>query len=278
MSILDELRREFPGWTFTLDKHGDPKAWDGPCEPLETETSQYALIERSSSGGFNGYPLRGGSVKFPTLLEAAEYALGEKAESTKAREGDPVLAELRREFPAFTVRSKKWDGRLLQYIMWHASEPKPVAYERTSVVANAGPDGWTAMRPASAPKHGFTTPIAAAECATGTVRASYTKGTVINAEVPPEPRKDFTAKPRLTLIPAGVLARHLLPVLHDGAKKHGRDHWRKCSAREYAEAAASHLLAFLDGQDIDESGHHSLAHAMADCALALGTLDKDTTP
>lgn len=91
-----------------------------------------------------------------------------------------------------------------------------------------------------------------------------------------EPRKDFTTKPRITLIPAHVLSAHILPVLHDGAKKHGRDHWRKCTPREYVEAAVTHALAFLDGDEIDESGHHALAHAAADIILALGTLKEGT--
>lgn len=108
MNIIDELRREFPGWNFKINTERDVKAWVGPHEPAETDSHIYALVERSSSGGFNGYPFRGGSVKFPTLLEAAEYALGEKAESTKARDGTvanatplvpPVLTELMREFP-----------------------------------------------------------------------------------------------------------------------------------------------------------------------------------
>lgn len=110
--IIDELRREFPAWTFTLDKQGDPKAWKGPREPLETESSQYAIVERSSSGRFNGFPLRGGSMSFDTLLDAAEYALGETAASRKveSKRGtlddiDAALAELREAYPACT-----WDA------------------------------------------------------------------------------------------------------------------------------------------------------------------------
>lgn len=86
-------------------------------------------------------------------------------------------------------------------------------------------------------------------------------------------RKNFTAKPRHSLIPPHVLARHVLPVLHDGAQKHGRDHWRKCSTREYADAAMTHLQAYMDGADIDESGRHALAHAAADLLLGLGVLE-----
>lgn len=86
-------------------------------------------------------------------------------------------------------------------------------------------------------------------------------------------RKNFTAKPRHSLIPPHVLARHVLPVLHDGATKHGRDHWRKCSTREYADAAMSHIQAYMDGADIDESGRHALAHAAADLLLGLGVME-----
>ena len=108
MNIIDELRREFPGWNFKLNACGDRKSWKGTDEPKDTEYRRFALFGELGSGRFFGEPLDGDQCTFPTLLEAAEYALGEKAESTKARDGTvanatplvpPVLTELMREFP-----------------------------------------------------------------------------------------------------------------------------------------------------------------------------------
>lgn len=196
-SILATLRAEFPDWKFGLRAGGHPaKCWKYGDEPPASQVDDYALVSYAD-GAFRGSPLGDTeAVDFPTLIEAAEYALGQKALSACRI----IDAEVPREYD------------------------------------NGDPE-------------------------TDTDKSS--------------PRKDFTTKPRITLIPAHVLSAHILPVLHDGAKKHGRDHWRKCTPREYVEAAVTHALAFLDGDDIDESGHHALAHAAADIILALGKLTEE---
>ena len=98
-----------------------------------------------------------------------------------------IIDELRREFPGFSAEIEQWPGRSIQYVMWPNRQPKPESYDHMCVVTQSGSDGWTAMQPESRAKHGFTTPTEAAEYATGTKRASYTKGRVIDAEVPREP-------------------------------------------------------------------------------------------
>jgi len=283
MNILDELRREFPGWTIGLRAGGKTaKCWKHGDEPPASQVDDYALVSEAD-GVFLGTPLGDSEAQtFPTLLEAAEYALGEKAESTKAREGAAIKADEPREYDNGDPETEADKASFAEFARlapfrnawpeWTWASPDADTY-----IGEVGGETWTCQRE---PGDSFRahSSLCSAVCYRDDAYQAMRAMMAWPGAERSTSRKDFTTKPRLTLIPAGVLARHLLPVLHDGAKKHGRDHWRKCSAREYAEAAASHLLAFLDGQDIDESGHHSLAHAMADCALALGTLDKDTTP
>lgn len=59
-------------------------------------------------------------------------------------------------------------------------------------------------------------------------------------------------------------------VLEYGAQKYGPSNWEKVpEARErYFNAALRHLVAWHRGEDIDESGHHHLAHASA-CVIFL---------
>ena len=166
-----------------------------------------------------------------------------------------------REFPGFSVLVET-DADGDQYVMWRGHGPKPEDPDFMCVVGECQGQ-WQAFPFTEAKRGAFTDLLTAAEYATGEVALS-------RRDNPPEPRKNFTQKPRIDLIPPGVLSRHVLPVLHDGAQKHGRDHWRKCTQREYALAAATHVLAYLDGEETDESGHAALAHAAADLLLALG--------
>lgn len=57
-----------------------------------------------------------------------------------------------------------------------------------------------------------------------------------------------------------------------GAEKYGPFNWRTNSvaASVYIAAALRHILAYADGQDIDEdSGYPVLAHALASLAIAV---------
>lgn len=78
-------------------------------------------------------------------------------------------------------------------------------------------------------------------------------------------------KTPLRLIPwVSIVA--LARVMQLGANKYGEANWRDKKPRitVYVEAAMRHLLAYLDGQNIDpESGESHLAHAMANAAILL---------
>jgi hypothetical protein len=89
-------------------------------------------------------------------------------------------------------------------------------------------------------------------------------------------------KTPLGLVPwVGVVA--LSRVMKLGAAKYGPNNWRRSNpcATVYVEAAMRHLLAYLDGQDIDpESKESHLAHVMANMcilmdAAAVGSLNDD---
>lgn len=99
MNILDELRWEFPAWTFGPLAGGlTVKCWRGTVEPASEQTDYYATVSHAGRGRFLGTGVDGKGRTFPTVTEAAEYALGEKAESTKAREGTTINAEVPREY------------------------------------------------------------------------------------------------------------------------------------------------------------------------------------
>jgi hypothetical protein len=92
-------------------------------------------------------------------------------------------------------------------------------------------------------------------------------------------------KPPLRLIPAAAKL-YCARVFGLGAKKYGAYNWRTKDVRltVYLEAAERHILAKLDGQDLDpESGMPHEAHAMACMAIlldaaAIGKLIDDRPP
>ncbi len=76
-------------------------------------------------------------------------------------------------------------------------------------------------------------------------------------------------KPRLSLVPASVIIR-LAVAFGEGADKYGVYNWREepVEALVYCDAALRHLLAYIDGEDIDpESGKHHLDGAGASIAI-----------
>lgn len=78
-------------------------------------------------------------------------------------------------------------------------------------------------------------------------------------------------KPPMSDVPTTAL-RALGLVMRNGARKYGRLNWRRhaVSATVYYDAAERHLMAWLDGEDLDpESGLPHLAHVMACCAILL---------
>jgi len=61
----------------------------------------------------------------------------------------------------------------------------------------------------------------------------------------------------------------VVSVITHGAKKYSPDNWKHVTEERYKAAAMRHLCAYFKGEDIDESGHHHLAHAICSCLFAL---------
>lgn len=83
------------------------------------------------------------------------------------------------------------------------------------------------------------------------------------------------SKPRLSLVP-GVSILHLAKAMEDGAAKYDPYNWRSNPVKMtiYIEAAQRHILALLDGEDIDpKSKVHHGGHAMACMAIILDAME-----
>jgi len=84
--------------------------------------------------------------------------------------------------------------------------------------------------------------------------------------------KHDTGKPRMSLIPDGVLDE-VLAALEFGAQKYSPDNWSKLenAKTRFYDAAHRHIAADRRGEKTDEeSGRHPLAHAIADLIFMLG--------
>ena len=86
------------------------------------------------------------------------------------------------------------------------------------------------------------------------------------------------AKPKMSHTPTESI--RLLGQVHSmGAAKYGAFNWREktVSSTVYYDAAMRHLMAYFDGQDIDdESGLPHLAHVMACCSILLDASNGNT--
>lgn len=87
------------------------------------------------------------------------------------------------------------------------------------------------------------------------------------------PLKMQEHKPKVSLVNRAFVYA-LAPVFEYGLKKYGLESWKKftpAQAREcLADAAYRHLLAYLDGEKIDdESGLHHLAQCAWNCLCLL---------
>ena len=80
------------------------------------------------------------------------------------------------------------------------------------------------------------------------------------------------AKPSLSAIPPSALI-HLGQAMAEGERKYGLFNYRdqRVTASTYYNAAMRHLLEYWDGENVDISGCHPLAHVMACCAIILDT-------
>lgn len=91
-------------------------------------------------------------------------------------------------------------------------------------------------------------------------------------------------KPQLQLIPP-ISNVETAKALKHGADRYGPWNWRTANVESmtYIGAIKRHLDAYLDGQDLDESGAHHLGHIAASCAILLdaakfGTLVDNRPP
>lgn len=78
------------------------------------------------------------------------------------------------------------------------------------------------------------------------------------------------AKPSVSAIPPSALI-HLGQAMAEGERKYGLFNYREknVTASVYYNAAMRHLLEYWDGENVDVSGCHPLAHVMACCAIIL---------
>lgn len=83
--------------------------------------------------------------------------------------------------------------------------------------------------------------------------------------------KDVEGKPRLTLVPTGIIWA-IAKAREYGVKKYGDpDNWRKVDPQHYRDAAYRHWLKYIDdpsGKD-EESGLPHLAHVATNVAFLL---------
>lgn len=64
--------------------------------------------------------------------------------------------------------------------------------------------------------------------------------------------------------------RQVLTVLEIGAKKYSADNWQKGTEDRYKKALLRHVLAYAEGEKLDqETGLHHLAHAACNCLFIL---------
>ena len=79
--------------------------------------------------------------------------------------------------------------------------------------------------------------------------------------------KHDNGKPRMSLVPPQAIF-DIAAVFTDGAIEYGDFNWRDgiVYSRLYS-AALRHLLAFWQGEDVDESGHDTLSHAITNIIM-----------
>jgi len=83
-------------------------------------------------------------------------------------------------------------------------------------------------------------------------------------------------KPRPDLLPArGLLIAG--QVMADGADEHG-ERWRTRTARHHVACGLRHLLRWLAGDRVDESGHSHLAHAATRLLMATDLEPEEPRP
>jgi hypothetical protein len=101
-------------------------------------------------------------------------------------------------------------------------------------------------------------------------------------EVTPVTFKKFDSnKPDMVLFPYEVI-EPIIRVLEVGAKKYGRDNWRRCEdPKRYANAFIRHMAAWLGGEILDkETGLPHLHHMACNIVflVALNVVDMSKKP
>jgi hypothetical protein len=95
----------------------------------------------------------------------------------------------------------------------------------------------------------------------------------MNKEPDPTNPKDLigVTKCPLRLVPPALMLE-CATVMKHGAEKYGPYNWRdqKIRATVYGEAILRHLLAWMDGEDVDpDSGKSHLGHIAAGCGIVI---------
>ena len=82
-------------------------------------------------------------------------------------------------------------------------------------------------------------------------------------------------KPQWSLLPWDTL-EEVVEVMQYGAKKYGVDNWKHVDPpMRYWDAAMRHMIAFKEGEKLDESTLHHLAHAITSLLFLLWHDNKD---
>lgn len=91
-----------------------------------------------------------------------------------------------------------------------------------------------------------------------------------NSQLPPNPKQAYgDLKVPLALVPSTAIIL-MGQAFKEGARKYGPFNWREKSVEgmTYAHASLRHLMAWIDGEEIDpESGNPHLAHVLACVAI-----------
>lgn len=87
--------------------------------------------------------------------------------------------------------------------------------------------------------------------------------------------KHDNCKVKWSLLPWETL-EEVVQVMQYGAEKYGVDNWKHVDPpMRYWDAALRHMIAFQEGEKLDESGLHHLAHAITSLLFLLWRDNED---
>lgn len=87
-------------------------------------------------------------------------------------------------------------------------------------------------------------------------------------------RKNDLGKPRMSLVPSEAV-RGAAVVMTHGAEKYDDHNWRKPTYwTRFWDAADRHMRAWLEGEDLDESGLPTIDHALSELMMLSATIKR----